>query len=182
MDRARLADPRGVPVIDYRDATPADGDALDAMAQVIWVETFAHSVSAEDAGTYLAEAYGPTGKLITDLSSGAARFHLALADDRVVGYAKLNTPWLPEAEPGAMQLSQIYVSSDQHGAGVGKALLDWAIATARDSGASVLLLTVWEENHRAAAFYRKHGFAHIGDYAFAVGNQIDTDHIMRLAL
>lgn len=169
-------------MIDYRDATPADGDALDAMAQAIWIETFAHGVSAEDAATYLAEAYGPTGKLLADLSSGAARFHLALAGGRVVGYAKLNPPWLPDAEPGAKQLSQIYVSSDQHGAGVGKTLLDWAIAAARAEGATALLLTVWEENHRAAAFYRKHGFIHIGDYAFAVGTQIDTDHIMRLAL
>jgi ribosomal protein S18 acetylase RimI-like enzyme len=169
-------------MIEYRDATPADGDALDAMAQVIWIETFAHSVSAEDAATYLAQAYGPSGKLRTDLSSGAARFHLALAAGRVVGYAKVNPPWLPDAEPGALQLSQIYVSSDQHGAGVGKALLDWSIATARAGGATALLLTVWEENHRAAAFYRKNGFEHVGDYAFAVGAQIDTDHIMRLAL
>ena len=169
-------------MIVYRDATPADGDALDAMAQAVWIETFAHGVSAEDAATYLAEAYGPTGKLLADLSGGAARFHIALSGDRVVGYAKVNVPWLPDAEPGAMQLSQIYVSGDQHGAGVGKALLDWAIATARAADATALLLTVWEENHRAAAFYRKHGFDHIGDYAFAVGNQIDTDHIMRLAL
>lgn len=169
-------------MIVYRDATPADGDALDAMAQAVWIETFAHSVSAQDAATYLAQAYGPSGQLIADLSSGAARFRLALADDRVVGYAKLNPPWLPDAEPGAMQLSQIYVTGDQHGAGVGKALLDWTIAAARDAGATALLLTVWEENHRAAAFYRKHGFEHVGDYAFAVGSQIDTDHIMRLAL
>lgn len=169
-------------MIEYRDATPADGDALDAMAQAIWIETFAHGVSAEDAATYLAQAYGPNGKLLADLSSGAARFHLALVDGRVVGYAKVNPPWLPDAEPSALQLSQIYVASDQHGAGVGKALLDWAIATARAGGATALLLTVWEENHRAAAFYRKNGFDHIGDYAFAVGTQIDTDHIMRLAL
>jgi ribosomal protein S18 acetylase RimI-like enzyme len=169
-------------MIEYRDATPADGDALDAMAQAIWIETFAHGVSAEDAATYLTEAYGPNGKLLADLTSGAARFHLALDEGRVVGYAKINPPWLPDAEPGALQLSQIYVSSDQHGAGVGKALLDWAIATARAEGASALLLTVWEENHRAAAFYRKNGFEHVGDYAFAVGTQIDTDHIMRLAL
>ena len=169
-------------MIEYRDATPADGDALDAMAQAIWIETFAHGVSAEDAATYLAEAYGPNGKLLADLSSGAARFHLALVDGRVVGYAKVNPPWLPDAEPGALQLSQIYVSSDQHGAGIGKGLLDWAIATARAEDATALLLTVWEENHRAAAFYRKHGFEHVGDYAFAVGTQVDTDHIMRLAL
>jgi ribosomal protein S18 acetylase RimI-like enzyme len=177
-----LADAGGVSVIDYRDALPVDGEALDAMARAIWIETFGHSVSAEDAAAYLAQAYGPTGKLLADLSSGTARFRLALLDGRVVGYATLTPPWLPDAEPGAMQLSHIYVAGDQHGAGVGKALLDWTIATARESGATALLLTVWEENHRAAAFYRKHGFEHIGDYAFAVGSQIDTDYIMRLAL
>ncbi len=169
-------------MITYRNATVADGPALDAMAQAIWIETFAHGVSAQDAATYLGEAYGPTGKLIADLESGAAQFHLALVGERVVGYAKLNPPWLPDAEPGAMQLSQIYVTGDQHGAGVGKALLEWAVGTARAAGATALLLTVWEENHRAAAFYRKNGFDHVGDYAFAVGNQVDTDHIMRLAL
>ena len=173
-------------MIDYRDATPADGPALDAMAVAVWIETFGPGVGAKDAATYLAGAYGPDGKLIADLNSGAARFRLALdgagQDQRVIGYCKINPPWLPDADPGAMQLSQIYVTYDQHGSGVGRALLDWAIASAREAKASALLLTVWEENHRAAAFYRKHGFEHVGDYSFAVGEQIDTDHIMRLAL
>ncbi len=182
MDCADLAQARGIPVIEYRAATPADGPALDAMAVAVWKETFAHGSSAEDAAAYLAEAYGPSGKLIADLTSGAARFRLALEGERIVGYVKINPPWLPDAEPGAIQLSQIYVTYDQHGSGVGRALLDWAIATARDESATALLLTVWEENHRAFAFYKKHGFDHIGDYAFAVGKQIDTDHIMRLAL
>lgn len=169
-------------MIDYRDATPADGPALDAMARAIWVETFGHSCSAEDAEAYLATAYGPAGALLRDLASGKARFRLALAGERIVGYAKLNPPWLPDAEPGAMQLSQLYVVSDFHGAGIAHALMDWTIDTARAVGAAALLLTVWEENHRARRFYEKRGFVHIGDYAFPVGDQIDTDNIMRLAL
>ncbi|MGK6320776.1 N-acetyltransferase family protein [Sphingomonas sp. DT-204] len=169
-------------MIDYRDATPADGPALDAMARAIWVETFAHSCSAEDAEAYLATAYGPAGALLRDLNGGRARFRLALAAERIVGYAKLNPPWLPDAEPGAMQLSQLYVVRDFHGAGIAHALMDWSIDAARAAGAAALLLTVWEENHRARRFYEKRGFVHVGDYAFPVGNQIDTDNIMRLAL
>ena len=177
-----MADARGVPVIDSPDPTPADGPALDAMAVEVWMQTFGHSASAADIATYLGEAYGPDGKLLADLNSGAARFRIALDGDRIVGYCKINPPWLPDAEPGAIQLSQIYVNYDQHGSGVGRVLLDWAISTAREEGATALLLTVWEENHRAFAFYKKHGFEHIGDYAFPVGEQVDTDHIMRLAL
>jgi diamine N-acetyltransferase len=169
-------------MIDYRDATAADAEALDTMAQEVWMQTFGHSASAADIATYLGHAYGPTGTLIADLKSGAADFRIAIEGARIVGYAKINPPWLPDAEADAVQLSQIYVTYDQHGSGVGRALLDWAIQRARDQRAPALLLTVWEENHRAFAFYRKHGFEHVGDYAFPVGEQVDTDHIMRLAL
>lgn len=169
-------------MIDYRDATPDDAAALDTMAQAVWVKTFGHTASPEDIAAYLREAYGPEGKLIRDLRERAARFRIALDENRIVGYAKLNVPWLPDPEPGALQLSQIYVDYDHHGSGLGKALLDWAIDAARAAQASALLLTVWENNHRAFRFYLKNGFVHIGDYAFAVGAQVDTDHIMRLGL
>lgn len=169
-------------MIDYRDATPGDGIALDAMARTIWIETFGDSASPENVATYLAQAYGPEGKLIADLNSGASRFHIATEGDAVVGYAKINAPWLPDAEPGAVQLSQLYVASEWHGRGIAQVLMDWTIASARAQGASALLLTVWEKNHRARRFYDKLGFVHIGDYAFPVGDQIDTDHVMRFAL
>ena len=166
----------------YRDATSADATELDTMALAIWWETFGHGSSAEDANAYCATAYGPTGKLIADLTSGAARFHVAVADSAIVGYAKINPPWLPGAEPNAMQLSQLYVAGDWHGRGIAQVLMDWTMAEARQQGAGALLLTVWEENARAKRFYEKLGFVHIGDYAFPVGDQIDTDNIMRLEL
>lgn len=169
-------------MICYRDAVAADGAALDAFARAIWIETFGHASAPADAAAYLDTAYGTTGKLLSDLRDGSARFRLALRDGAVVGYAKVNPPWLPDAEPGAMQLSQLYVAADLHGTGVGLVLLDWAVEIARRAAAPALLLTVWEENARAYRFYLKRGFVHIGDYDFAVGTQIDTDHILRLAL
>ncbi len=169
-------------MITYRDALPTDGADLDTFARAIWIETFGHASSEEDANAYLATAYGPVGALLADLESGTMHFHVAVRDGAIVGYARLGVPWLPDAEPEAKQLSQIYVAGDLHGAGVGHALLDWAIETSRAAGARVLLLTVWEHNDRAYRFYQKRGFAYVGDYAFRVGEQIDTDHILRLAL
>jgi ribosomal protein S18 acetylase RimI-like enzyme len=169
-------------MITYRDAAPTDGAELDAMAQAIWLETFAHAVSPENIAAYLATAYGPEGSLIRELGDPARPVRLALDAGRIVGYTKLTPPWLPDAGPGALQLSQIYVASSHHGQGVAGVLMDWSIATARAAGASALLLTVWEHNLRARRFYDRLGFVHAGDYAFAVGDQVDTDHIMRLAL
>ena len=171
-------------MIEYRDATPADGPELDAMARACWVDTFAHSCSAEDMELYLDKAYGPTGALLRDLADPAHRFRVARSDGAIIGYAKLSPPWLPEGcfGPRARQLSQLYIATDWKGAGVAQTLMDWTITTARAGGADELLLTVWEENHRAMRFYERRGFVHIGDYAFQTGSQIDRDLIMRLAL
>ena len=169
-------------MIAYRNAAPADGPELDAMAQAAWLETFGAHYSDTDRAAYLAATYGPDGALIRDLADPAIAFHVATDADKIIGYAKLNPPWLDHAEPGAVQLSQIYVLADWLGCGAGPALMDWAEAAARARGAPALLLTVWENNHRAIRFYEKRGFVHIGDYAFPVGDKIDRDLIMRLAL
>ncbi len=170
--------------VAYADATSADGLELDAMARASWVETFQHSCSADDMASYLGQAYGPIGALLRDLASSAHRFRLAKADGRIVGYAKLSEPWLPAGHcgPRARQLSQLYVTTLAKGTGVAQTLMDWTIATARHDGADELLLTVWEDNHRAMRFYQRLGFVHIGDYAFQTGEQVDRDLIMRLAL
>jgi diamine N-acetyltransferase len=168
----------------YRDATPADGAPLDAMARAVWLETFGHSGSAEDIALYLAKAYGPDGDLIRHLSHPDHHFRLACSDDAIVGYAKLSKPWLPEGSfgPRARQLSQLYTVTAVRGSGVARALMDWTVGAAREAGADELLLTVWEHNPRAMRFYEKIGFVHVGDYEFPMGKQIDRDLIMRLAL
>lgn len=171
-------------MIHYFDATPPDGPALDAMARACWIETFEHSCSAEDMATYLGQAYGPNGALLRHLSDPAHLFRLAKDGEAIAAYAKLSEPWLPEGTfgPRARQLSQLYVAQPWQGAGIAQTLMDWTIAAARDLGADELLLTVWEENHRAFRFYRRYGFEHVGDYAFQTGAQTDRDLIMRLAL
>lgn len=171
-------------MIRYMDATPADGPALDAMARTCWVDTFRHSCSAEDMALYLAQAYGPNGALLRHLVDPAHRFRLAKDGDAIAGYAKLSEPWLPAGNfgPRARQLSQLYVAQPWQGVGIAQLLMDWTIGSARELGADELLLTVWEENHRAMRFYARYGFEHIGDYAFQTGNQTDRDLIMRLPL
>ena len=171
-------------MIDYRDARPEDGPELDAMARTVWLETFGHSGSREDIALYLRKAYGPTGDLIRHLSDPDHRFRLACREGAIVGYSKLSKPWLPEGTfgPKARQLSQLYTVQAVRGSGVARSLMGWTIDTAREGGAEELLLTVWEHNPRAMRFYEKIGFVHVGDYEFPMGNQIDRDLIMRLAL
>ena len=171
-------------MIAYRNAVNTDAAALDEMARRVWIATFGHSAPAKDIQAYVDVAYGPKGTLRRHLADPAFDFHVAVANGIVVGYCKLGPTFLTdEAETaGLIHLHQLYVDPAQHGAGVADALLDWAKDFARRHGAKGLILTVWEENHRARRFYEKHGFVHVGDYAFRTGSQIDRDLIVRLTL
>lgn len=171
-------------MITYDDGVPADGPELDTMARAIWIATFEHSAPPDDIALYLAASYGPEGKLIRDLADPAHHYRIARAEGAIIGYAKLSAPFFnePDLIEGALQLNQLYVAADWHGRGIADELMRWTIDTARGRGATALLLTVWEHNHRARCFYTKRGFVHVGDYAFATGTQIDYDPILRLPL
>ena len=170
--------------IAYADATAADGPEVDAMARESWVATFGHASSADDLALYVAGAYGPTGRLLRDLADPAYRFRVAREDGRVAGYAKIGPYALGEglAPEDTVQLYQLYVLPAWQGAGVSRALMDWAVHAARSGGAPAIALSVWEENPRALAFYRRYGFREVGEYAFMTGNQADRDLVMRLDL
>lgn len=161
---------------------PADAEALDTMAEQSWRDTFARFYKPEDLAFFLDESFGPEGRLRRDLANPLMSWQVARAEGAITGYAKMVPPSLDQAGPADAQLSQLYVATDWHGRGIARALMDWALATARARRAPALLLTVFEENHRAIAFYAKYGFVHVGDYAFPVGRQIDRDLVMRLAL
>lgn len=169
-------------MIRYRAATPADAVELGAMATRAYAETFVGLYRQGDLDTFLAAAFGPTG-LQAHVSDPAYTIRLACTDDAIVGFAKLGPVVFPGDWPArAIELHQLYVVAEHLGEGVGPALMDWAIATAREAGASDLLLSVYVDNYRAKRFYARYGFQDVGRYDFAVGATIDEDRIMRLPL
>lgn len=171
-------------MISYRNAVNTDGRALDAMARRVWLATFGHSAPAKDIEAYVALAYGTGGALLRHLADPAYDFQIALKNGKVIGYCKLGPTFFDGEIPteGTVHLHQLYVDPAEHGSGVAVRLLDWAKDLARRRGKQALVLTVWENNDRAKAFYAKHGFVPVGDYAFKTGGQIDRDVIMRLDL
>jgi ribosomal protein S18 acetylase RimI-like enzyme len=50
---------------------------------------------------------------------------------------------------------------------------------ARTRGCDVIWLDVWEHNLRARAFYRKWGFSEAGTQPFKLGDDMQTDLLMR---
>ena len=169
-------------MIGYRDARPDDGPALSAMGRRSFSETFGPLYAPQDLASFLDTTFGANG-LPSQLGDPEYRVHVATAGDAIVGFAKLGPVLFPGDWPvDAIELHQLYVLATQHGAGVGPALMDWAISTARGLDRTALILSVYVDNHRARAFYTRYGFVDVGRYDFAVGTHIDEDRIMRMTL
>ena len=90
---------------------------------------------------------------------GSATF-VALVDDEIVGFASVGAS---HSEEGTGELYAIYVHPARWGLGAGRALMDRAEASMRDSGCPAALLWVLEGNERAERFYRTAGWERDGE-------------------
>ncbi len=182
MDRHHLARTSGVCMIDYRDATPADGTELAHVARRCFTETFGNLYRQEDLASFLDAAFGATG-LPSHLSDPRYTVRLATHEGAIVGFCKVGPVVFPGEWPdSAIELHQLYILGPWQGEGVAPVLMDWALGTARSRGAREIILSVYIDNHRARRFYERYGFVEIGQYTFMVGEQPDDDRLMRLAL
>ena len=168
--------------IAYRDATPADGPELAQMARRSFTETFGTLYRQEDLAQFLDQAFGSAG-LPADLTDPAYSVRVVADGDTIVGYCKIGPVTFPGDWPAAaMELHQLYILAEHHGAGLAPVLMDWAIDRARTRGASEMILSVYIDNHRARRFYERYGFEEIGKYTFMVGDHQDDDRLMKLTL
>lgn len=167
--------------IGYRTAVKADAAAIDRVFRTSFCDTFAHLYRPEDLDAFLSkftlEAW------TAELGDESYHFRVAEADGEVIGFVKLGPPELPVERTGpAIELRQLYILHEWRGQRAAQALMDWALAEAKERGGQDLYLTVYTENWRARRFYEKYGFVEVGPYKFMVGEQADEDIIMRASL
>jgi diamine N-acetyltransferase len=164
-----------------RAATAADLPAIDQVFRTSFCDTFAHLYSNEDLASFLGQFTQAAWQ--AEFDDPAYAFQVGEQNGELLGYAKLGPLKLPHVEPeGTLELKQLYLLREAHGTGLGRMLMDWVMDEARRRGARRLALSVWEDNHRAQAFYRRYGFEDRGRYDFMVGNQADHDRIWEALL
>ncbi len=170
--------------IMVRRATPDDCDILAALGErtfrETFVEGFAIAYPADDLALFVAQSYAPE-VFAAKLADPAQALWLAFARDQPVGYANAGPCHLPhpEAERRHGELYRLYLSQDQHGLGLGRRLMETALAWLTCNYSGPLWLGVWSGNLKAQAFYARYGFEKVGEYEFPVGATRDHEFILR---
>lgn len=143
-------------------------------------ETFRNMNTLFNMKTYLEQAF-EINKLRDELSNSSSLFYFLYVDEELAGYLKLNEyeAQTDLNDPQSIEIERIYVTKEFQGKGLGRILLNKAIDTANIRKKSYIWLGVRERNDKAISFYKKNGFYVIGNHPFFMGEEEQTDFIMR---
>ncbi|SFD47130.1 GNAT family N-acetyltransferase [Flavobacterium phragmitis] len=169
--------------LEIKKATVKDLNVLQFIGRQTFSETFAEVNSEENMIKYLEESFA-TEKLTAELNNPNSYFYLAVLENKVIGYLKLNTSnaQTEKQAADALEIERIYVAKEFHGKKVAQALYAQALQTAEKLKATYIWLGVWEKNFRAVSFYTKNGFVQFDTHIFRLGDDEQTDLLMKKTL
>jgi diamine N-acetyltransferase len=159
--------------ITIREATSADAELVADLSRQTFYDTFVADNTKEDMDKFMNEQFTKEA-LMAEVGSPGNIFLLAYSGDEVAGYARLR-----EKGAGLIELARLYAATNLIGKGIGKALMEACIETAKKMNKTILCLGVWEKNPRAIAFYKKFGFVKYGESDFLLGNDLQRDWLMQ---
>jgi GNAT superfamily N-acetyltransferase len=166
-------------VVTIRTCDLGDERALALVGKATFLETYAGALDVADVLDHCDAEHG-AARYAAWLKAPGYRLWIAEVEGGApVGYAVLGPVDLPlETSVQDMELKRIYLLHRFHGEGVGRRLLHTALDAAVATGASRLLLGVYDSNHRALAFYARHGFVEAGRKPFQVGSRVYDDLVL----
>lgn len=189
--------------VTFARVRASEASRLSEFARDNFEKTYKPLCRAEDVDAYAVASLSPSA-LLGVLTNPAAWVFAAVVDDAWVGYAHVQLSSLPEGvrsastntgasltsqgtSPGTtsvtpMELARFYVDRAFHGTDVSRKMLEIVLAHAELQGAPAMWLSVWKQNARAIAFYRKRGFQTIGEGNFLMGEDLQDDFIMERAV
>jgi len=171
------------PEIIIRLAKENDAELVADLSRQTFYESFAGDNTKENMDKFMNEQFTKE-KLINEVQQPWHLFFLAYIKDEPVGYVKLRDGSVPlqlDAR-SCLEIARIYSVQKTIGRGVGKKLMQTCHDIAKQQGKKILWLGVWEANQRAIDFYTKWGFEKFGDQKFVLGDDIQTDWLMKKSI
>lgn len=167
-------------MIKFKKCTSEDLKELQDISILTFTDTFKDQNTEENLQAYLQQAYSDD-QLMSELNNINSAFYFLKNNDETVGYIKLN---IKDAQsegilPTALELERIYITPTHKRQGYGRQLIAYAEKRAKELVCTDIWLGVWEFNTDALAFYERMGYEKIGEHSFFMGEDEQTDDIMK---
>ena len=169
--------------LEFVKVDGSDLEKLQSISVKTFSDTFSPTNSKENLDGYIEENMS-LQNLELELNNPGSDFYFAKLDKQIVGYLKLNfgTAQTEKFDENATEIHRIYVLEEFQGKKVGDFLLRNTKKIAENKNSNFIWLGVWEENYKAIGFYEKQGFETFEKHDFKLGNDMQTDLIMKLIL
>lgn len=171
-------------MLTIRVATKDDAEMIAVFSRHSFYETFAPFNSKDNMEKFM-ETQFSVELLKEEVSAKDNIFFMAFdQEDKIAGYVRLRENNIPPELPvvNALEIARIYVAKHLIGKGAGRLLMQKCIDTAIQKKVSTVWLGVWERNQRAIDFYHKWGFEKFGTHLFMLGDDAQTDWLMKKTL
>ena len=166
-----------------RKVAPSEVHSLQLIAQTTFIEAFGAENTAANMEDYLSRQLSED-RLLQELNQPDSSFIFAEEDAEIMGYMKINVGAAQTEQllDNALELERIYVLQQHQGQGIGKLMYEHALHLAKMMRKEWLWLGVWEYNPKAIGFYQHQGLTPFDKHEFILGEDHQTDILMRLKL
>ncbi len=170
-------------MIRIREAKLEEVPAVRELAIEVYTDTFADQNTAANLQAFYDESYS-LERFNTEFHEANALLYLALDDLKIVGFLRLRQSQEVEKQlsTNTVELHRLYVHRDYHGTNASRLLMEKALAYATEKNFEWIWLGVWEKNFRAQKFYTKWGFEKFGEHIFQMGDDPQTDWLLKKKL
>ena len=169
--------------VDIRLAKKEDAELIAEISQRTFYDTFAKFNTKENMDKFMADPFNKEA-LMSEVGLPGNIFLLAYLDEEAVGYVRMRESENPAelGDIGAIEIARIYAEQKTIGKGVGKALMLECVSIAKKMNKQLIWLGVWEYNATAISFYEKFGFEKFGSHIFMLGDDVQTDILLKKTL
>jgi ribosomal protein S18 acetylase RimI-like enzyme len=163
-----------------RLATLADAPRLRELGEITFRDTYTVYNTPENMEKHVAKNFS-LHQVETELRDSNNQYIVCENEQGLVAFVKLvknhSTDGL--TEENVVEIERIYVLKTFHGQQLGRKLIDFCTEWAKAQGFEVIWLGVWEHNQNALKFYEKMGYLRFGEHTFVLGDEVQTDYVMK---
>ena len=169
--------------LHFKICSGNDLDTLVDISQQTFIHAYASLNDPENFREFIDNTFSKEA-LAKELEHPEITFYFVFDTDTLVGYLKINegNAQTEQFHDSCLELERIYVLPEFQGRGIGKQMLHKVIAIAKYKQLEYVWLGVWQVNTNAVRFYKREGFEIFDTHYYIVGNDKQTDWLMKYEL